>query len=570
MKRFTRRIFALSVLATVVALVVAACGGGDPTATSRPAPTVAAATATPVPAASAVPEAVVGAVPDFPDAKYGGTLIRAKSSEGPGWDGHVERTENTHDIVDLAYDQIVMVDPHDELSGMVPQLADSWEVGSDGLTYTFNIHPGVKFHNGNDLTASDFRFTYEDVVLNPPEGVRSIQKGLFASAESVSTPDDLTVVVHLSEPNAAFLTIIGFGRMHIFDEQFIAAEGRDRMQQWPPMGTGPFMGEAGSWEKGVSVEVFKNPNYFVEGRPFLDGQKFFFIPDKGTRVAAFLTGQLNFGVRPTVDEAKEMVSKMGADVFIQKKSTTTFTSMDLDTSNPPFNDVRVREAAAWAIDKQGMADAVLQGLAVFGGTIIPGSGWDLPAEELATFAGYSGTREENIAKSKALLAEAGFANGFEADVWSRQHPAYVDHSVAARAMLEDVGITGEIVFAEQAVFFANQRNHDTWDIQTGGHRYNGTDPNFQLPEYWLEGGPRNLAGWSSPEIGDLYNQQNRELDPAKRKLLVNEIERLALGSYASIIYYYSVGQYAWTSNIKNYFTHSAYKANQQFRDVWME
>jgi peptide/nickel transport system substrate-binding protein len=358
--------------------------------------------------------------------------------------------------------------------------------------------------------------------------------------------------------------------MHIFDEQFIAAEGRERMQQWPPMGTGPFMGEEGSWEKGVSIEVFKNPNYFVEGRPFLDGQKFFFIPDKGTRIAAFLTGQLNFGVRPNVAEAQELMSKMGDGVFIQKAISTTWWDLILDTLNPPFNDIRVREAVAWALDKDGMIEAVRQGLGAKGGTIAVQSGWELPTEELNTFAGYSGTREENIVKAKALLADAGFPNGLVADVWTRQHPSYVDPSTVARALLDEVGITGEIVFAEQAVYFANQKDHDVWDIMSAGHRYTGTDPNFMIPEYWLEGGSRNSAGYSSPEIASLNEQQKRELDPVKRKDLVNQIERLQLGSYAIAVAYYNIAQYAWASNVKNYFTHSAYNANQQFRDVWME
>jgi len=579
MKRLRSKLFSMTMLVGIVALVVAACGGGDPTATPRPTavppaatPVPAQPTATPVPVPpTAAPEPVLGGVPDFPNAKFGGTLIRAKPSEGPGWDGHRERTENTHDIIDPAYDQIVMVDPHDQTAGMVNQLADSWEITGDGLTYIFKIHPGVKFHNGNSLTASDFVFTYEDVIMDPPEGIASRQQGLFSSAKSVHAPDDTTVVVRLSQADAAFLAIIGFGRIHIFDEQFIEAEGRERMQAWPPMGTGPFMGEEGAWTKGVSVEIVRNPNYFVEGRPFLDGMKFFFIPDKGTRIAAFLTGQLNFGVRPNKDETAELKSKLGNDVYIQETSTLTWWDFNMDTKNPPFSDVRVREAVAWALDKQGMILGVRQGYGILGGTIAPGTGWNLPESELLKYAGYSVvSREDSIAKAKALLTEAGFPNGLEADVWTRQHPSYITPATIARAMLDEVGITGGLVFAEQAVYFENQRNLDVWDIQAAGHRFNGTDPNFMIKEYWLEDAARNVSQWSSAEVDSLFEQQNRESDPAKRQLMVTQIERLTLESYANPIQFFSVGQYAWYSFVKNYFTHTAYKANQQFRDVWID
>lgn len=564
MKGLMRRVLALSALTTAVALVVGACGGADPTATPAPAPT-----ATPVPVATATPEPEVGKVPNFPDAKYGGTIIRSKPKEGPGWDGHRERTENSHDIVDLTYDQIVMVDPHDQTGGMVPQLADSWDITSDGLTYTFNIHPGVKFHNGNDLTASDFVYTYDKVVLNPPEGIPSNQKGLMASVDTVSAPDDSTVVIKLSEPNAAFLTIIGFGRMHVFDEQFVEAEGRERMQNWPPMGTGPYMGEEGGWTKGVSLEVVRNPNYFVEGRPFVDGQQFYFIPDKGTRIAAFLTGQINFGVRPNVTEAEELQSKLGDKVYLQKTSTFTWWDMVLDTENPPFSDIRVREAVAWGIDKKGMIEAIQQGLGVLGGTIAPMSGWAIPEEELLTFAGYSGTRAENIAKAKALLTEAGYPDGFEADVWTRQHPSYIDPSTVMQAMLADIGITGEIVLNDSAVYFAEQKNHDAWDMQSAGHRFNGSDPNFMLPEYWLPGGARNTDGWTSPEVTAWIADQNAELDPVKRQEIVHKIERATIAGYGTPVQFFRVAQFAWYSNIKNYHVHAAYKANQQFRDIYM-
>ena len=570
MKLMQSKKFGVLIIGLVVGLVVAACGGDDPTATPRPTSTPR-PTVTPAAVATATPAAMMSEVPDFPEAKYGGTILRFKPSEGPTWDGHRERTENTHDIVDTMFDQIIMVNPHKQ-GELVGQLATDWDVSNDGTVYTFNLNRGVEFHNGNAFNAADVKFTLEDVILNPPEGIIGVFAGVLAAIDTVTTPDDNTVIITLKERDASFLASIGSGRIHMFDKEFIEAEGRERMTEWPAIGTGPFLGKEGGHIPGVSVEVFKNPNYFVEGRPFLDGMKFFFIPDTGTQLAAFLTGQVTFDYRPNVTEREEIIDALGDKVVIQETPSLTWWGIVMNSRVEPYNDLRVRKAVAYAMDKRAVIEVVRQGLGVLGGIVPPGTGFELPMEELLTFAGYSPDREANIAKAKELLTEAGFPNGFDATFFVRNHPAYQDPAVVMQASLREVGIRVTLNVVEQAVFFADRREPTT-QMTPAGHRYVGTDPNFMFREFHLPndaGGARNDAGVSDQKTIDLFNAQNREVDPVKRKQIVNELERHVLGLYAEPIAYYSVVLYARYSNIKNFFVHTSYAANQQFRDVWIE
>lgn len=562
-------------LAIVTALVVVACGSSDPTAapaptaTSAPAPkpTSAPAGPTPTPAPTATPAPTYPGVADFPNAVQGGTLLRTLASEGPTWDPLKERTQNTQDTVSPIYDSLLIADPGDQ-KALVPQIADSWEVSSDGLTYTFHLRDDIQFHSGNKVTAGDVAWSY-NLSLNPPEGYSSINTGLLAAVKSFNTFGNDTFSVTMSGPDNAFLAVMGYGRMHVLDKAEIEfLGGLDSLKEWPQSGgSGPFM--AGEWDRGVSVEVVRNPNYFVPGRPFLDAMQWFYIPDRGTQLASFLAGQIHMLTLYSGDQAKEVEARLGDQAKIQNTSDTVWWDLVLDIHNPPFNDIKVREAVSLALNRDEAIEVVQKGRGVKGGVQIPGTGWEIPAAELAQIAGYSGNPDDNVAKAKALLAEAGHPNGFETVIWTRNHPAYKAPVVLAQAQLARVGITATIDFAEQAVFFGSQRDLDAWDIQSGGHRYVGTDPNFFFREFYVTGGPRNLNAYSDPDIDRMFEEQNLETDPAKRRAIVQEMELKILKEYTNPILYFRKASYAFYSNVNNQEFHVSYSANQDFRDVWL-
>ena len=531
-----------------------------PTSTPRPTPTP-----TPIPAP------VFGGVPDVPDAQYGGTLIRTNSAEGPTWDPIKERTQNTQDPTSPMFDQLLATHPNEQ-SQLVPQIADTWEISSDNLTYTFSLRDDITFHNGSQLTASDAAWTLE-LLRNPPEGYSAINSGLVGSITSIATPDDTTLVINLSEPDNAFLYAMGHGRLHIVDQETVeGAGGVASLTKWPPIGSGPFMGEPGGHDQGVSVEVVSNPNYYVEGRPFLDSMQWFFIPDSGAQIAAFIAGQLSILAVNSGAGIDEIKSRLANDAFVQETADTVFWDLNLDfhSEDSPFTDIKVREAVSLALNRAEAIELIRQGRGVKGGVIIPGTGWEIPESELLAYPGYTTTVDEGVARAKELLAEAGYPDGFESTIWTRQHPAYLTPTVAMQEQLDRVGIRANIVQAEQAVFFADQRKLEVWDMQSGGHRYSGTDPNFMIREFYLTGGQRNLNAFTDPEVDRLFGEQNLEADPGKRRELVNQIEHIVVGFFGNPVLYFSKANYAMYNYVKNQEFHVAYGSNQDFRDVWVE
>ena len=625
MRRIGSRLFLLMIAVIVTSVVAAACGGGDPTAapaTSAPtavpataaptamapataaptamAPATAAPTAMapattaptamtpataaptamtpataaptstprPTPTPTPIPAPVFGGVPDLPNAVRGGTLIRTNSAEGPTWDPLKERTQNTQDPISPIFDQLLSTHPNNQ-SELVPQIADTWEISSDSKTYTFGLRDDITFHNGNQLTAEDARWTI-DLMLNPPEGWAALNAGLIASIATVTAPDDTTLVVTLSEPDNSFLSAMGYGRMHILDSTSVAAAGVESLTEWPPVGSGPFMGERGGHDQGVSVEVVRNPNYFVEGRPFLDAMQWFFIPDSGAQVGAFLAGQIHILALANSAAIEDVQNRLGDAARIQETSDTVWWDLILDYQSPPFDDIRVREAVSWALNRSEAIELIRQGRGVKGGIAVPGTGWEIPESELLQYSGYSGTVDEGVAKGKQLLADAGYPNGFESTIWTRNHPGYVSPTIAIQGQLERIGIRANIEAAEQAVFFAEQRNLDVWEMTSAGHRYSGTDPNFLFREFFLTGGSRNLNSFCHPEIDRLYSEQNLETDPGKRREIVNQMEHIALAFYGNPVLYFNKANYGYYNFVKNHEFHVAYASNQDFRDVWID
>src|SRR6266404_3157372 len=244
----------------------------------------------------------------------GGELIFVVPSEPPTYDGHAEGTFGVVHPLAPHYNTLLRIDPNDRTgSRPVADLAESWTVSRDGLTYTLKLRPGVKFHDGSLMTSRDVKASY-DRIVNPPPGVISYRKGNYRAVEAVEAPDAATVRFQLKWPEASFLITLASPYSWIYKADILA-----RDQQWYArnvMGTGPF--KFVEHVKGSHWIGRKNPDYWDKGKPYLDGYRAIFMSSSSAQVAA-LRGErahIQFrGFNPADRDA--VVQALGPKIAVQ-------------------------------------------------------------------------------------------------------------------------------------------------------------------------------------------------------------------------------------------------------------
>lgn len=497
--------------------------------------------------------------------KRGGLLVRLMNQAGdaPSFDLHQESTSATTESAGPMYDNLIMFNPikPDEI---VPDLAHKWDLSPDGKTYTFYLNKDVKFHNGNALTAGDVKFTLER-VMEPPKGVVSPRRDAFSAISGIDTPDDYTVRINLKRPNPSLLPNLAQGWMAIYDKEWMEAKGQDAAKK-EFMGTGPF--RLKEYIRGTSMEVERNPNYWVEGKPYLDGIKTMVVPDPNTRLAAFKTGQVMYHALE-VSDFKTLQQEMGDKLDFFTQGSLGFGSLYMNTKRKPYDDPRVREALNLVVDRNAAIQILAQGDAEHGGYMMPSGPWSLSQEEIVKFPGYGKDKTADLEKAKKLLAEAGLSAGWNATILTRNSQSYLDLSVFIIDQLKKVNVSAEVKPVETAQAYDIARKAD-YDLLTWSHGFALDDPDAVYGEFYNCTAPRNWSHLCSPEVDQLFEKQSQEVDPAKRKELVLQMERKAVPTASKIITHWNHSRSAQWKFVRDRIPHPSGYNNIRFRDVWLD
>ena len=455
----------------------------------------------------------------------GGTLVAAINAEPDQLDPQVTSAYVSFQVLENVFD--TLVEPDENLE-MVPSLAESWEVSDDGLTYTFTLRDGVTWHDGTPLTASDVVYSYGRIRESANNGWR------FGTVTDVTAPDDSTVVFTLSAPTPNLLANIGaFKGMAIVQQANV--ESGDITTA--PIGTGPF--KVASWTSGDSIELVRNDDYWG-GAPSLAGVTYRFIPDTTVALTSLQSGDVQW----TDNLPPQQVSglKESTDVVVETVPSNDYYYFATNEAREPFNDARVRQAMAWAIDRDAIVQAALFGNATVNQTAIPAtSGWYFD------YAPYS----RDLDKAKALLKEAGVADGLEMDlmVVSSDNQSVTDAQVIA-ANLADIGITVNIRQLDVSTWLADQAdgNFDAYLWSWIGN----LDPSDFYYAQHHSGGGFNAQGYSNPEVDQLLDAAATETDQAARKALYDDAAKLIVDD-ASYVYLYNpeIAQ-GYSPNVEGY------------------
>jgi peptide/nickel transport system substrate-binding protein len=285
---------------------------------AAPAATAAPAAAKPAESKPAATQPTAAAKTDAKPAaagapRSGGELSFVVGAEPPSFDAHRETTFAMIHPTAPHYSLLVKFNP-DKFPEVIPDLAESWEVSADKLTYTFKIRDGVKFHDGSALTSQDVVATY-DKIIKPPEGVVSARKASFGMVESVTAPDPRTVVFKLKFTSASFLNMVASPWNHIYSAAKLAAD--PKWYEKNVMGTGPFTFV--EFVPGSHWVGKKFPDYFERGKPYLDGFRATFIREPAAQVAAIRGGRAAVEFRGfTPQQRDDLVNALGDKVTVQE------------------------------------------------------------------------------------------------------------------------------------------------------------------------------------------------------------------------------------------------------------
>ncbi|MBI2910045.1 MAG: ABC transporter substrate-binding protein [Chloroflexi bacterium] len=550
----------------IAGLSLASCAPTAAPPPAAPAATVSKAPTSPAPAAqatAAAPAPTAKSAADQP--RYGGILNISVYDDPPSLDAHQETSAVTLWAIGGVYNGLTQYDPLQN-DKVIPDLAEKWDVNPQGTSYTFHLRKGVKWHDGKPFTAQDAKFSM-DRILKPPQGTRSPRAAVFESMSGVEAPDDSTLRMVLKNPAASFMANMSTGWMLMMPRHVIEAKGN--MKQ-TALGTGPY--KLKDYSPGTSYDLVKNPDYFVKGRPYLDGIKNYAVKDPATRLASFRTGQLMMTVAGSngikVSQAQLLEKEMGDKVVVHRVGALNFHSFMMNSKVKPWDDVRVRKAANMAIDRVAGVNTLDEGDGDLGGTMPPSGQWGFPKDELLTRPGYRPDKAAEIAEARKLLAEAGYPNGLNTPLLVRSSSENQNLGVFVQAQLENVGIKATITVAEVAAFTNNMERRN-FSSATWAHAASLDDPDQIFGEHYVSKGGRNYQGVANPKVDELFAQQSRTMDVAERKKLVIEMQRVSMDDYGKLAIYWKRERQAVWAKVKNYKVGYGVYNNNKYQDVWL-
>ncbi len=454
--------------------------------------------------------------------KRGGTLNFAVVAEPANYDCHSSQTFALLHPVSPMYSYLVKYDAS-QGGKITGDLAKSWTVSPDGLTYTFRLHEGVTFHDGSPLTSEDVKATFQRIA-DPPQGVVSLRKSTMQDVAAIETPDASTVVFKLKNVNASMLDN--------FASPFHCVYSAARLKEDPKfpekniIGSGAF--QFVEYVRGSHLVAKRFEGYFRKGLPYLDGYKVLFVKSGGV-VPGMLGGQFDAEFRGrTPSERDQLLKSAGAERWVVHEGPwATNNIVIFNTTQKPFDDPRVRRALSLAIDRWGGNESLskITFVKATGGFLRPGYEYALPEEELVKIPGYYRDIEKSRAEARRLLKEAGQEN-LKLKLHNRTvAEPYTPVGVFLIDQWKRIGVTVEHSQVETSPYFGNLVE-GKFDVAFYPVTVPADEVTAQHQSYLTNAkSPISYSRHQDKKLDDLWDQQSRTLDPVKRKALVHDFER---------------------------------------------
>ena len=447
--------------------------------------------------------------------KHGGTLRVAFASDihsgrftmnresPPGYETFWV-TNNTHNaLVTLGPDY-----------NIVPDLAKSWEIIGDGKEYVFHLHEQVKFHDGTECDAEAVKWNFDDMLTR---GTKSWVYVYFTQIDSTQAVDKHTFKVIMKEPAALLPALAGyFHGVPIGSPTAVKKYGTEWNRH--PVGTGAFIFRPEEYKPDELIVLEKNPNYFKKGLPYVDRVEIKVIKDPLAAMTALRTGQIDILERVNPQHVPIMEKAKGVKLMTAPDRMPLVCFMNM--RHPPFDDVRVRQAiGGYGLNRKEIAETVFQNRAKPLVSIIPSGVEDyLDLNEMYPY---------DPAKARALLKEAGYGDNKPVEfelILNNDAPFFSDAATLLKSQMEKIGVQVKLVMMDKPAWLDRFLNKH--EFQMAMEDFGALVDINQRSVSFFKGVRSNYGGMDSPEIEALTLQWRREVDPAKRREVAHEMQRL--------------------------------------------
>jgi peptide/nickel transport system substrate-binding protein len=479
----------------------------------------------------------------------GGILRVGLQADPTALDPHKQSLTAIWHVIEHIYNGLTRITTPDLT--VEPGLAEGWEISEDGTSYMFVLREGVSFHDGTPLKASDVKFTFERLV--DPE-TASTSASELASMKSIEATDDRTVVITLHAPDAAFLTNLAQPALVIYSEAFVRANNNDISQV--AMGTGPF--RFVEYVPNTRIVLEKNPNYWEEGLPYLDGIEMTIAADDTSRTAAIVSGAVDFIEYVPLRDVDTL--QQDPNLTLAGNTNTNIRFIGFNLSKEPFDNPLVRQAIAAVVDREAMLGPTVFGHGTPVEALFPPDFWAALQQEV---------RPADVERAKSLMEEAGHADGFSTTITSWSQYSFLSNAaVVLQEQLRQIGIEAELNLVENATMVDQVYVGKTYDIAvTGESAY--VDPNTLILPNFKSGESGNFVNYANPEVDALIEQGIATTDQNERARIYQEIQTILLEDLPWINLFVANQYEAMKTNVKGY-VHIPTGSNIAFRTTWIE
>jgi peptide/nickel transport system substrate-binding protein len=536
----------------MVGLVAMACGA-DPTPTATPRPTATPVPPAPVPTAVAVVVAnpFAGLI-DLRDsnAKSGGMWNLGCVSEAAHYDP-IQSATGANSFPQLAVDaRLVRFSPVDA-STVIPELAESWDVSTDGKVYTFHLRAGLTFHNGDPITAEDVKASY-DRIINPPDSVASVRKTAFRHVTSIDVLDSSTVTFTLSEPRGLFLKTVAMGWNLVVPKSVLEANDYSlrKIDDYPS--AGPFKFK--SHQVGEQWVVERFDDYYKDGQPYLDGLTCFKFTGWGgpEETAGVLSGRLDGAIQTAAESAAKVRAGDYPGIKIMETFSPFHNGLYMNAAKGgPLADTLVRRAIHLVTNRQAH-QAVNARFRVFriGSYIHSVSPFARTNAEVLSQPGFRADKTADIARAKELMIEAGYPDGFAVEYLVRgESPAERASAIAWQDELKQLNIDVTLRTADSSRWFEEVRE-GRFEMAKGGAGWTIDDPEDAFTTCCHPDSATNYSKYSNDEVVALLDRLGSAVSFEERNRLGREILNILEYEIPFVIEAYQSQQFMYWDYVK--------------------